>query len=182
MASDTSKTNTSQTRQTRSAVKKLAPIPKGSKIQKRPLLRQPLPASSKDRIIYVSSSTPFMSAVKRVRKQLDRSQRAGAAGAAHKNASLHARIEALKRDAGKDGEDGAIVRLMGTGKAVEKTVSLASWFAQQADCGVEVRTRTVATVDDVVGVEAAAEEEQEQEEDESRLRRLSCLEVAVWLK
>jgi ribonuclease P/MRP protein subunit POP7 len=115
-----------------------------------------------------------MSAVKRVRKQLDKSQRAGSAGAAHKNASLHARIEALKRDVGSDGQ-GAVVTLMGTGKAVAKTVSLASWFTQQADCAVEVRTRTVATVDDVVGGGGG-------EEEESRVRKLSCLEVAISLK
>ncbi|KAK8150197.1 hypothetical protein G3M48_003700 [Beauveria asiatica] len=177
-------------RRTIGSATKLDPIPQGSTLRKRPLIRRPLPASSKDRIIYVSSSTPFMSAVKRARKQLDRSLKSvGSSQAARKNASLHARIESLKRDVERDGSGsgssaneayGASVTLLGTGKAVEKTLALAGWFEQQSDCRVAVRTRTVATVDDVVaGGEPGAAE---REEDESRLRRLSCLEVVVSLK
>ncbi|OAA60661.1 Ribonuclease P/MRP, subunit POP7 [Cordyceps fumosorosea ARSEF 2679] len=185
---------TGRQRRTVGSATKLAPIPKGSTLRKRPLIRRPAPASSKNRIIYVSSSTPFMSAVKRVRKQLERSLRAGGSSqAARKNASLHARIEGLKRDVERGGGGGdeagggggATVTLMGTGKAVEKTLSLASWFEQQPDCAVAVRTRTVATVDDLTadgggGPEAATVEQGE--EDETRLRRLSCLEVIVSLK
>ncbi|KAM3457784.1 hypothetical protein MY3296_000857 [Beauveria thailandica] len=177
-------------RRTIGSATKLDPIPQGSTLRKRPLIRRPLPASSKDRIIYVSSSTPFMSAVKRARKQLDRSLKSGGSSqAARKNASLHARIESLKRDVERDTSGsggsaneayGASVTLLGTGKAVEKTLALAGWFEQQSDCRVAVRTRTVATVDDVVaGGEPGAAE---REEDESRLRRLSCLEVVVSLK
>ncbi|KAM0668984.1 hypothetical protein ACQRIT_003751 [Beauveria bassiana] len=169
---------------------KLDPIPQGSMLRKRPLIRRPLPASSKDRIIYVSSSTPFMSAVKRARKQLDRSLKSGGSSqAARKNASLHARIESLKRDVERDSRTtdneayGASVTLLGTGKAVEKTLALAGWFEQQSDCRVAVRTRTVATVDDVVtGPEPGGAAAEQDEEDESRLRRLSCLEVVVSLK
>lgn len=148
-----------------------------------------MPASSKDRIIYVSSSTPFMSAVKRVRKQLDRSLKSGGSSqAARKNASLHSRIESLKRDVERGArstssaneEYGAIVTLMGTGKAVEKTLSLASWFEQQPDCHVVVKTKTVATVDDIIAEGDA--DAADAQEDESRLRRLSCLEVVVSLK
>ncbi|EGX93503.1 Ribonuclease P/MRP, subunit POP7 [Cordyceps militaris CM01] len=171
-------------RQTRTigSATKLDPIPQGSTLRKRPLIRRPLPASSKDRLIYVSSSTPFMSAVKRVRKQLTRSLKAdGRAPAARKHASLHARIEGLKRDVeqqqGRAGGGEATVTLVGTGRAVEKTLALASWFEQQPDCAVAVRTRTVATVDDV-----APAEQDDQEEESSRLRRLSCLEVVVSYK
>ncbi|KAJ3498838.1 hypothetical protein NLG97_g817 [Lecanicillium saksenae] len=180
---------TRQQPRTIGAVTKLGPIPKGSKLHKRPLIRRPLPASSKDRIIYVSSSTPFMSAVKRVRKQLDRSLKSGGSSqAARKNASLHSRIESLRRDVERNtnsasstnAEYGAIVTLMGTGKAVEKTLSLASWFEEQPDCNVAVRTRSVATVDDITVAEDS--DAVDQEEDESRLRRLSCLEVVVSLK
>ncbi len=179
-------------RQAKSVFRQVANRWPGSTLRKRPLIRRPLPASSKDRIIYVSSSTPFMAAAKRVRKQLDRSLKSGGSSqAARKNASLHARIESLKRDVERgarsarsaNDEYGATVTLLGTGKAVEKTLSLASWFEQQADCHVAVRTRTVATVDDIsaAAVEGGSDAV-EQEEDESRLRRLSCLEVVVSLK
>ncbi len=178
------------------AARALTRMNPGSALHKRPLIRRSLPASSKDRIIYVSSSTPFMSAVKRVRKQLDRSLKSGGSSqAARKNASLHARIESLQRDVERgassarsaNDEYGATVTLVGTGKAVEKTLSLASWFEQQADCRVAVKTGTVATVDDVVSAVGepameAAEAAEQGEDDENRLRRLSCLEVVVSLK
>lgn len=115
-----------------------------------------------------------MSAVKRVQKHLDKSLRHSTA-AAPKNASLNSRVEALKRRTGRhlsENSSAMAVTVTGTGRAVEKTLSLASWFEQKADCVVEVRTGTVGTVDDIL-VEG---------EDESRVRRLSCLEVVVRLK
>ncbi|KAF4974973.1 hypothetical protein FZEAL_8184 [Fusarium zealandicum] len=129
------------------------------------------PASSKSRIIYVSSKTPFMAAVKRARKQLDASLRT--TGAAPKYASLHQRVEALKRTGGGDA-DSAVVTLMGTGRAIEKTLAVAGWFEQEGDCDVELKTGTVGAIDDVVV--------NGDEEDESRLRKLSCLEVSIKLK
>ncbi|KAF7549768.1 hypothetical protein G7Z17_g6155 [Cylindrodendrum hubeiense] len=145
----------------------------GGRVEKRPLTRRQPPASSKSRIIYVSSSTPFMAVVKRVRKQLDTSLQT--VGAAPKNASVHSRIQALERTAGEIQEDGGVVVVMGTGRAVERTLSVASWFEQQGDCLVEVRTRTVGTIDDVIV-------EDEDVENESRLRKMSCLEVSIKLK
>ncbi|KAM0562720.1 hypothetical protein ACHAPJ_001557 [Fusarium lateritium] len=150
---------------------KLPPIPKGARIEKRPLTRRQPPASSKSRIIYVSSKTPFMAVVKRVRKQLDASLKT--TDAAPKHASVHSRIEALKRTGGGDA-DSAVVTVTGTGRAIEKTLAVASWFEQEGDCEVEVTTGTVGTVDDVVA--------DGEEEDESRLRKLSCLEVRIKLK
>ena len=139
-------------------------------MQKRPLLRAPIPASSKAPVVYISSRTPFMSAVRRVRKLLARGTRQAAK--ATKNASLHARVEALQRDAGGEGHS-ATVTVRGTGKAIEKTVNLAAWFQDQKDCVVTLRTGTVGAVDDVVADDG---------EDESRVRKLSTLEVAITLK
>lgn len=113
-----------------------------------------------------------MSAVKRVRKQLEGNPRDKRGGPGLKHASLHARVEALRRGGGADAGDGTVVTVMGTGKAVEKTLSLASWFEQQGDCVVEMRTRTVGTVDDVIVGD-------DEGEDESRVRKMSCLEVAI---
>lgn len=113
-----------------------------------------------------------MSAVKRARKQLQDSARSQAA--APKNASVRARVEALARSEASSG-DGAVVQVMGTGRAVEKVLSVASWFEQQGDCSVEVRTKTVATVDDVVVEDGDVE-------DVSRLRKMSCLELSIRLR
>lgn len=110
-----------------------------------------------------------MSVIKRAQKQLDSSLRSTTA--ARKNASVHARIEALKR-AGDENREGSVVTVMGTGRAVEKTLSVASWFEQQGEYEVEIRTKTVGAVDDVM-------DEDGDVEDESRVRRMSCLEVVI---
>ncbi|KAL6826251.1 Rpp20 subunit of nuclear RNase MRP and P domain-containing protein [Trichoderma camerunense] len=159
------------------ATSKMAPIPQGARIQKRPLTRRQLPASSKTPVIYVSSNSPFMSVVKRARKFLDKDLRSNTSAA--KNVSLHARVEALKRGNGSGTARGAVVTVMGTGKAIEKTLNVASWFQQQGDCVVEIKTRTVGTVDDVVTGDA---DDAFGADNESRLRKLNCLEVAISLK
>ncbi|PHH69989.1 hypothetical protein CDD80_6323 [Ophiocordyceps camponoti-rufipedis] len=167
----------------RRPVEKLPSIPKGSKVRKRPLLRRQVGSSSKNPLIYVSSSTPFMSVVKRVQKQLDKSLRDAAAAAAPRNASLAARVEALKRDgaaaaaaAAAAVSGGVAVTVTSTGKAIEKTLAVAGWFENKGDCVVEVRTGTVGAVDDVLPAGG------EDGDEESRVRRLSCLEVVVRLK
>jgi ribonuclease P/MRP protein subunit POP7 len=112
-----------------------------------------------------------MAVVKRARKQLDKGL---ARGPQTSGLSLGQRVDALKRSAGGPG-DGAEAVVLGTGRAIEKCVSVASWFTAQQDCVVEVRTRTVGTVDDVV-VEGDAFE------DESRVRRVSAMEVTIRLR
>ncbi|KAM0323667.1 hypothetical protein ACHAQA_008602 [Verticillium albo-atrum] len=153
---------------------KLPRLPEGSKIQKRAIPRRQQPASSNERLIYVSASTPFMAVVKRVRNQLDSSLKDRAPST--KKLSLAQRVSLLNRDNGTSGESNCEVLVLGTGRAIEKTLSVASWFEQQPDCQVEVRTRTVSTVDDVVV------EGDEFGGDESRVRRVSCLEAAIRLK
>lgn len=146
-------------------------------MRKRPLLRRQVGSSSKNPLIYVSSSTPFMSVVKRVQKQLDKSLRDVAAAAAPRNASLAARVQALKRDDAAAAVSGGVaVTVTSTGKAIEKTLAVAGWFENKGDCVVEVRTGTVGAIDDVLPAEGGDGDE------ESRVRRLSCLEVVVRLK
>lgn len=112
-----------------------------------------------------------MSAVKRVRKRLDKAA-AGASGPPGKKASLGSRIEAMKKDGTEGGSE---VVVLGTGRAVEKVLGVAGWFEDERDCAVEIRTGTVGTVDDVVVEEGAVE-------DESRVRKLSCLEATIRLR
>ncbi|KAL0937212.1 uncharacterized protein CTRU02_206943 [Colletotrichum truncatum] len=147
---------------------------KGSKIQKRALPRRQQPISSKSQLIYVSSSTPFMAVVSRVRKQLDKSLKGNVPST--KGMSLGQRIDLLHRDGGTKVNDAEAV-VLGTGKAIEKVLSVAGWFTQQSDCEVEVRTRTVGTVDDVV-----VEGDEGGFGDEGRVRKVSCLEVTVKLR
>lgn len=115
-----------------------------------------------------------MAVVKRVRKRLDKAA-VGGSKPPNKRMHLSARIEALKKTDGTKGS-GAEVVVLGTGKAVEKTLKVASWFSEEKDCAVSIKTKTVGTVDDIVaGDEAEAE-------DESRVRKLSCLEITIKLR
>lgn len=147
----------------------------GSRIQKRPLLRPQQPASSNSNLIYVSSSAPFIALVKRIRKQLDRSLKGRAPST--RGRTLAERVQILETDGGTSGGGNCEVLVLGTGKAIEKTLSVASWFMGQGDCHVNVKTGTVSTVDDIV-----VEDDTEPFEDESRVRRLSSMEVAISLK
>lgn len=118
-----------------------------------------------------------MSVVKRVRKMLDKSLQGHAPST--RGMSLPQRVAALnKQDGTKGSGSHCQVTVLGTGAAIEKTLSVASWFMSQGDCEVEVRTKTVGTVDDFV----PKDEADDGFEDESRVRMLNCLEVLVKLK
>ena len=70
--------------------------------------------------------------------------------------------------------------LKGTGKAVEKVLALGLFFQGQRDCRIRVGTGSVGAVDDVVvGDEEDAEGDGEEE---TRVRRVSVMEVGVRLK
>jgi ribonuclease P/MRP protein subunit POP7 len=113
-----------------------------------------------------------MSAVKRVRKQLDRSliDRSSAT----RLVAFPERLAKISESQGSSGP-GSEVLVLGTGRAIGKVLSVASWFEEQSDCVVDVRTRTVSTVDDVIV-------DGEEDEDEKRIRRVSALEVAIRLR
>lgn len=88
-----------------------------------------------------------------------------------------------KRDAGAEE-----VILKGTGKAIEKVLALAAWFQDEAQdhIGVKVvlRTSSVGAIDDVVpsGEGSVEGGEDNAEADETRVRRVSCLEVGISLR
>ncbi|CAI4211232.1 unnamed protein product [Parascedosporium putredinis] len=162
---------------------KLAPIPKGRKIQKRPL-----PASNNPLPPTPASSTcplPPPHGHRQARPQAPRQVRHRRLGSPlAKKMGLSARIEALQKASGKStgAGAGAEVTVLGTGKAVEKTLRVASWFSQEPDCLVSIKTKTVGAVDDIVAVAADNDDDDAQAEDESRVRKLSCLEVTISLR
>ncbi|KAI1343503.1 Rpp20 subunit of nuclear RNase MRP and P-domain-containing protein, partial [Xylariaceae sp. FL0016] len=178
------------------SVAKLPPIPKGSKIQRRPIASRPVSTRSEKRI-YVTPKTPFRSVTTRVRKQLDKYLRQASSSnktftnklATDKHIGLSDRIEAIQRQsqaqAGKSSgsgiglEDATEVVVSGTGRAVQKVVEVALFFQKQPDVMVQLRTESVGAVDDVV-------EENEEEEDpfaggEQRVRMMSALNVFIRL-
>lgn len=69
------------------------------------------------------------------------------------------------------------VTVKGTGKAIEKVLRLAMYFQGQDDVTVKLRTTSVGAIDDVVSKDG-----DEDVVEESRIRRTSCLEVAINLR
>ncbi|KAF2103997.1 hypothetical protein NA57DRAFT_70209 [Rhizodiscina lignyota] len=178
--------------------KKLQTLPKNAKIQKRPLLRPPIPSprasSSQQKVVYVSTRTPFMSAVKRVRKLLVLADRRAVQSKLHKmDAPPKDKIMAAAT-ATLDRSEQEEVWIKATGRSIEKALGLAVWFQGQDEYKVRMQTGSVWAVDDVVVQpkaqvmdevgEAETEAKKEEEEDipDTRLRQTSLLEVAISLR
>jgi ribonuclease P/MRP protein subunit POP7 len=169
-----------------------------SKIQKRPLLHpaiaSPRASSFSPKIVYVSASSPFISIVKRVRKNLAaiEARSAWPINLHHPSKDVlqqvHDGVKAARKGR-RDGGGAEEVILKGTGKAIEKVLSLAAWFQDEAQdhIGVKValRTSSVGAIDDVVprgeGQNAEGAEDNA-DGDETRIRRVSCLEVGISLR
>ncbi|KAF2150341.1 hypothetical protein K461DRAFT_314391 [Myriangium duriaei CBS 260.36] len=184
---------------------KLPALPDGYIPSKRPLLHPPLPSpnSSSPKTIYISHRTPFLSAASRTTKLLAsfdkrdaqsalasaRQGKGKAKGFRSREGDVDAAAATLARAETGVGE----VVLKGTGRAVEKTLSLGLWLRERG-FGVRIRTGSVGTVDDVVRVEGkdvgveeggeevhGGEDEDREEEDVplARMRYTSVVEVWV---
>ncbi|KAK6604059.1 hypothetical protein H4I95_05962 [Botrytis cinerea] len=142
---------------------KLPRIGKNQRIQKRPLLHPAIasPRSSSEKVVYVSDKSQFIAIVKRVRKYLDGAEfRAGPT-------VLPSTDRELMREIEEGIKTSRMERKSGSGNGEE---------VQQEGVRVVVRTKSVATVDDIVGID---NKDDDMEESESRVRRVSVLEVAV---
>ncbi|EUC48044.1 hypothetical protein COCMIDRAFT_88406 [Bipolaris oryzae ATCC 44560] len=169
---------------TRSKRQKLAKLPLNTKISKRPLLHPALPtpfaSSQHPKVLYITASSPYISALKRVRKLLAQtSQRhkqsvsaqekaLGRARFAEANGRLDARTverEIAGEAARKGGADGAAgageqVYLKATGRAIPRALEIALYFQTEADCRVRIDMGSVSAVDDV---EVSVDGEQQQQ-------------------
>ncbi|KAL6713597.1 hypothetical protein ACLMJK_009062 [Lecanora helva] len=180
-------------------IKKLPRLPKSARIQKRPILRSVIPSpyagAQQQKVVYVSPRTPFISAVKRVRKLLAQVEKRSMGKVSLLNSKMHDR-ERLRRLAetatpATDNEPEPVF-LKGTNRAIERVLELAMYFQGQEDCKIQLKTGTVGVVDDiVVDDEAPVREEEEQANDkeesseelpESRIRKATVLKVAITLK
>lgn len=93
-------------------------------------------------MVYISTKTPFISAVKRIQSCLD----------AAENTPKSKKQKIASR--GKQDEE-AGVTLKATGKAIDKCLQLGTFFMGKA-CGVRVKTGSVDVVDDVVDLPEGA--------------------------
>ena len=137
--------------------------------------------------MYVSAKTPFISAVKRVRKLLSQAEKRSLGnvelinGRGNDRQKLQQLREKTAPPKGKEPEE---VILKATNRAIENVLGLALFFQGQDDCRVLLRTGTVGVVDDLVISEDVVPEEGDEEEElpESRVRKIASVEVAISLK
>ncbi|KAI4264457.1 MAG: hypothetical protein L6R42_000449 [Xanthoria sp. 1 TBL-2021] len=134
---------------------KLPRLPSNARITKRPLLRPPIPSpyasSASPKIIYISAKTPFISAVKRVRKLLDLIDKKAVGkvdlGDGRKGKETLRALGEVDQASGKEPEE---VILKATNRAIEKALGLGVFFQGQGDVRVRLRTGSVGAVDDIV--------------------------------
>lgn len=125
-----------------------------------------------------------MGIVTRVRKALNNGPTGIRSNSAGKGLTLAARIAAIST-VSSNPEDAVRheVLVRGTGRAVSKTLNIADYFQRQLDTRVHVRTKTLEAIDDVVVDDDGAEEGGGfAAEEETRIRMVSCLEIAVSLR
>lgn len=133
-----------------------------AKVEKRPIphapVASPYAGSSVPKIVYVSSKTPFMSAVKRVQKLLRQAEKRATAGISLEDTQ---KTEKQKlAELAKAVETREEIFVKATGKAIEKALNVGKWFEEkEAEYTVRVTTGSVLVVDDVVEDEEKKEEE-----------------------
>jgi ribonuclease P/MRP protein subunit POP7 len=166
------------------------------KVEKRPLLRPPITSqyasSQHSKVIYISTKTPFMSAIKRVQKLLLQAEKRSAQSASDQvssrpkySVSSNDEITDIERVAtimAAEKHDQDEIVLKATGKAIAKALSLALWFDEKVEYNIRIETGTVGAIDDIVAPE---DEDQNMKEDgqedipESRIRYASTIQIFV---
>ncbi|KAI1359091.1 Rpp20 subunit of nuclear RNase MRP and P-domain-containing protein [Xylaria arbuscula] len=176
------------------AIEKLPPIPKGATVRRRPVPSGPVASTNLARRIHVTPKTPFRSVTTRIRKQLDKNLRQSASArsaftnklAQKKNLGLDQRVRRIQQQSenastgglGLGLQNSGEVLVLGTGRAIQKVTEVALFFQNQPDCIVQLRTGSVAAVDDVVSKEQDGLEGDVTE----RARMMSSLEVSIRLR
>ncbi|KAJ5294125.1 hypothetical protein PENANT_c009G08826 [Penicillium antarcticum] len=148
--------------------KDLVKLPKYATVEKRPIphapVASPYAGASVPKIVYVSSSTPFMSAVKRIQKLLLQ---------AEKRATANINLEDTRKNEKQKLAELANISskreeifVKATGRAIEKALNVGKWFEEkETEYSVRVKTGSVIVVDDVV------EDEDKKEQEEQKRQR-----------
>lgn len=144
---------TSRLRTTRKAHRRLTPVLADAKVEKRPIphapVASPYAGPSVPKIVYVSSKTPFMSAVKRVQKLLRQAEKRATAGISLEDTQKTEQQKLAELTKAADTREEVFVKA--TGKAIEKSLNVGKWFEEkEAEYTVRVTTGSVLVVDDVV--------------------------------
>ncbi len=165
-----------------------------ARIQKRPLLRPSIPSpyasADQQKVVYVSAKTPFVSAVKRVRKlltEIDKRSMGKVDLLNHKGSDKQRLRMVGENPAALKSREPEGVVLKATNRAIENVLQLGLYFQGQDDCSVRLKTGTVGVVDDIVvsdhPVAAQGDEGGDEEElPESRVRKVTVVEITISLR
>lgn len=155
-------------------------------------ISSPYAGADHPKVIYISAKTPFISAVKRVRKLLSLIEKRSVGKVDLFQGKDHDEQKPKALDvegpSQKEKEPEEVV-LKGTNRVIEKVLGLALFFQGQEDLIVRLRTGTVGVIDDIVMVpttlketEANDQKEEGKEPPETQVRKISMLEVAITVK
>lgn len=157
-----------------------------------PPISSPYAGADHPKVVYISAKTPFISAVKRVRKLLSLVEKRslGKVDLINGKDDDKQKLRSLGGEGPSQKEiEPEEVVLKGTNRVIAKVLGLALFFQGQEDLIVRLRTGTVGVVDDIVMVakpsnetELGGQKEGETELPETQVRKISMLEVAVTLK
>ncbi|KAJ5266749.1 hypothetical protein N7478_009557 [Penicillium angulare] len=147
--------------------KDLVKLPNYAKVEKRPIPHPPVASpyanATLPKVVYVSSGTPFMSAVKRVQKLLRQAEKRATA-----NINLEDTRKTEKQklaELSKAADKREDVFLKATGRAIEKALKVGKWFEEkETEYSVKVNTGSVLVVDDIVEDEDRKEKETEKKQ------------------
>lgn len=142
-----------------------------AKVEKRPIphapVASPYAGASVPKIVYVSSGTPFMSAVKRVQKLLRQAEKRATAGTSLEDTRKTEKQKLAELVKAADEREEVFVKA--TGRAIEKALNVGKWFEEKdAEYTVRVNTGSVLVVDDVVEDEEKNQRELQKQQHHQR--------------
>lgn len=154
-----------------------------------PPIPSPYAGADQPKVVYISTKTPFVSAVKRVRKLLALIEKRsmgkfdlidGKGSDKEKLKSLNKALAAGKEKLQEE------VLLKATGRAMTRALDIAKYFQGEEDVQVEFRDGSVSVVDDIIKVENSADRDKTEGQDEdcedipeTRVRQVKMVEVAI---
>ncbi|KAJ5684272.1 uncharacterized protein N7477_000617 [Penicillium maclennaniae] len=111
----------------------LIKLPRYAKVEKRPVphapVASPYAGPSVPKIVYVSSKTPFMSAVKRVQKLLRQAEKRATAGISLEDTQKTEKQKFAELSKATETREEIFVKA--TGKAIEKALNVGKWFEEK---------------------------------------------------
>ena len=138
---------------------KMHRLPANATIQRRPInhapVASPFAGSQVQKVVYVSSKTPLMSAVKRVKRLLHEIEKRATQDVKLIERGERAGMRKLAEAREKLAKDGEEVLVKASGRAMQTALRVGNWFQSnetEMDCKVEVRTGSVSVVDDIIDV------------------------------